>query len=190
MSNETTLNEALKQINCIKAFQTCRSIFRIKDPQLIGTVWKSTPGMGVFLENFQTPFILSFPSKNKCQTLNSKLKIVKQVFGHQNWGKNISFNSFLALTKIKLKLATFKVTFWIWGPVTIWHNMTSVQFFSAKKSIHPTDLCDLGQGQIWRGCREWHLSRCCSRGQPDPGHQPGSGSPACTATGPTLNQHT
>ena len=43
MSKETTLNEALKQINCIKAFQTCRSIFRIKDPQLIGTVWKSTP---------------------------------------------------------------------------------------------------------------------------------------------------
>ena len=35
MSKETTLNEALKQINCIKAFQTCRSIFRIKDPQLI-----------------------------------------------------------------------------------------------------------------------------------------------------------
>ena len=49
MSNETTLNEALKQINCIKAFQTCRSIFRIKDPQLIGTVWKSTPVMPVFL---------------------------------------------------------------------------------------------------------------------------------------------
>ena len=35
MSKETTLNEALKQINCIKAFQTCRSIFRIMDPQLI-----------------------------------------------------------------------------------------------------------------------------------------------------------
>ena len=47
---ETIVNEALKKIKHIKAFQTCRSIFRIQDPQLIGTRLKNTPVIGVFLE--------------------------------------------------------------------------------------------------------------------------------------------
>ena len=58
MSKETMLNEALKQINCIKAFQTCRSIFRIKDPQLIGTGWKSTPVIESFWKNFKQKRII------------------------------------------------------------------------------------------------------------------------------------
>ena len=29
----------------------------------------------------------------------------------------------------------FKVKFWNWGLITIWHNMESVAFFS--KSLHP-----------------------------------------------------
>ena len=28
------------------------------------------------------------------------------------------------------------MTFWNWGPTTIWHNVESVEFFS--KSLHPT----------------------------------------------------
>ena len=89
MSKETTLNEALKQINCIKAFQTCRSIFRIKDPQLIGTVWKSRP---VFLKKLSTNnelFILRslllcfqivlfiWPLVQNCWTFVTRLRLVK-----------------------------------------------------------------------------------------------------------------
>ena len=80
MSNEPTLNEALKQINCIKAFQTWRSIFRIKDPQLIGTGWKSTPVMGVFLENFKQKkfiyislFIALLSNRSVCFAISAKL---------------------------------------------------------------------------------------------------------------------
>ena len=32
----------------------------------------------------------------------------------------------------------FKVNFWKWGPITIWHNIKCVQFFLLQKSLHPT----------------------------------------------------
>ena len=91
MSKETKLIEALKQINYIKAFQTRRSIFRIKDAQLIGTVWKSTPVMPVFLGNFKQNklynlrfLLLCFqivlfiwPLVQNCWTFVTRLRLVK-----------------------------------------------------------------------------------------------------------------
>ena len=31
-----------------------------------------------------------------------------------------------------------KVKFWNWCPITIWHSMKCVQFFSSQKSLHPS----------------------------------------------------
>ena len=35
------------------------------------------------------------------------------------------------------KQKTFKVKFWNWGPITIWHNRTSIQFSSSQTTLHP-----------------------------------------------------
>ena len=32
----------------------------------------------------------------------------------------------------------FNVKFWNWGSMTIWHNVTIVQFVFSQKSLHPT----------------------------------------------------
>ena len=78
------------QINCIKAFQTCRSIFRIKDPQLIGTVKKHASNaslFGKFKQNnlysicsllfcFQIA-LLVWPLVQNCWTFVTWLRLVK-----------------------------------------------------------------------------------------------------------------
>ena len=48
---------------------------------------------------------------------------------------------------IQVKKQQFNVKFWSWGPTTIWHNMTGVQFFSSK--ITPQSCT--GPWQPWRG---------------------------------------
>ena len=44
----------------------------------------------------------------------------------------------LAVKNFRGPAQHFKVKFWNWGPVTIWH---SVQFFLSQKAPHPTVKC-------------------------------------------------
>ena len=67
-------------------------------------------------------------------------KLTKMFLLGQGKREKKCFSSYLALRQVIKK--HFKLKFWNWVPVTIWHNMTSAQFFfihlkSLRPNVHP-----------------------------------------------------
>ena len=67
------------------------------------------------------------------QRTKAKKKILVKFYfvfylGPQN-GQNCFFNF---VFNFSFKRQRFRAKFWNWGPITVWYNMTRVQFISSK----------------------------------------------------------
>ena len=70
-------------------------------------------------------------AKDFLGSLHFSFKQIKEYI--PTWGavlKNVFKQSKISAALRQDKKQHFKVRFWNWGPISIWYNMSSVQFFS------------------------------------------------------------
>ena len=98
-------------------------------------------------KNFKFLFILGF-KKNKEQDLFQvkPLKMSNIFLCVLILGLFWDFRGFLRLcfAMCRVKKQQIKVKFWIWGPRTVYYNMTCAPIFLNQKSLHPNVYLALG----------------------------------------------
>ena len=64
-------------------------------------------------------------------------ELVKKKFFGMFLGFRITVQAKFAEALRRVKKQQIKLKFWIWGPITVYYNMTCGQIFVSKKSLHP-----------------------------------------------------